>query len=513
MAAPPQVSVKQTAKGNTIVGSTCSSSSITTTTGNMLVALIETASSGTNSCTGVKDANGTAFTQIGSPVANGVNQLQIFYLQNIVGATGAIQATWASAPALPIVFVWEVQNADQTVPYLVEATGTAPTTNTVSTNTFSTTQDCIVLIGGCVGQVNSPPFTEITNGIGILFDDVSLLVTGNTGSVGCAGHSFFSGSNSGLQFGISNAGSGNMSILAVAFKAAANMGVKLNVVCQGDSITSGYGVTTPWTSSLILDLTSQVFNEGVPSETLATMVSNAASVVDTKLRTNMTNVSVIWGGTNDLVLGSSVATVEGLLTTYAAARKTATYNFVISVEMLDRGDADVHIQKNAYNAFLVGPPLPTSIDATTVLPATLIADGASSNLTYFQPLGVHPTQFSDTTIIAPDISAAINGLLPWSIGGNTGVGGVTISYSGAASGSVTSDGSGNYTIANLLDGSYTLTPSKIGYTFSPTSANETVSGANITGVNFTAIANPTSSGYSSTSGLQYSNMLNWLRQI
>lgn len=78
------------------------------------------------------------------------------------------------------------------------------------------------------------------------------------------------------------------------------------------------------------------------------------------------------------------------------------------------------------------------------------------------------------------------GFVGFSISGNAGVAGATVAYSGAASGSVTADGSGNYTIPGLLNGAYTITPSKTGYTFSPTSANETLSGSNITGVNFTA---------------------------
>lgn len=74
----------------------------------------------------------------------------------------------------------------------------------------------------------------------------------------------------------------------------------------------------------------------------------------------------------------------------------------------------------------------------------------------------------------------------FSISGNAGTAGATVSWSGAASGSTTADGSGNYTIPNLANGSYTITPSKTGFTFSPTSSNQTVNNANITGVNFTA---------------------------
>jgi hypothetical protein len=72
-----------------------------------------------------------------------------------------------------------------------------------------------------------------------------------------------------------------------------------------------------------------------------------------------------------------------------------------------------------------------------------------------------------------------------SISGSAGVAGATVSYSGAISGSVTADGSGNYSIPDLLNGAYIITPSKTGYTFLPTSVSETVSGEDITGVNFT----------------------------
>lgn len=74
----------------------------------------------------------------------------------------------------------------------------------------------------------------------------------------------------------------------------------------------------------------------------------------------------------------------------------------------------------------------------------------------------------------------------FSISGNAGSASATVAWSGASSGSTTADGSGNYTISNLIPGSYTITPSKTGFTFSPTNSNQTVTNANITGVNFTA---------------------------
>ncbi len=66
--------------------------------------------------------------------------------------------------------------------------------------------------------------------------------------------------------------------------------------------------------------------------------------------------------------------------------------------------------------------------------------------------------------------------------------GVAMSLSGAASGNATTDASGNYTFSGVPDGSYTVIPSKSGYTFTPASISVTISGANQTGKNFTATA-------------------------
>jgi hypothetical protein len=92
----------------------------------------------------------------------------------------------------------------------------------------------------------------------------------------------------------------------------------------------------------------------------------------------------------------------------------------------------------------------------------------------------------------------------FSISGNAGVAGANVAYSGTAAGNVTADGSGNYTIPNLANGSYTITPSLAGYTFSPISQNETLSGSNITGVNFTAT--PTTSSISGNAGVAGANV-------
>lgn len=56
---------------------------------------------------------------------------------------------------------------------------------------------------------------------------------------------------------------------------------------------------------------------------------------------------------------------------------------------------------------------------------------------------------------------------------------------------VTTGANGNYTFSGLANGqTYTITPSKAGYSMSPLSSSATVSAANITGVDFAGTASP-----------------------
>lgn len=107
----------------------------------------------------------------------------------------------------------------------------------------------------------------------------------------------------------------------------------------------------------------------------------------------------------------------------------------------------------------------------------------------FEDIGGAAT-YSLTATLATGNSASFSIQLPFYSGGiisgNAGIAGATVSWSGATSGSVTADGSGNYTLPSLSNGMYTITPSKTGYTFSPDSSSEIIINGNITPVNFTA---------------------------
>jgi hypothetical protein len=66
--------------------------------------------------------------------------------------------------------------------------------------------------------------------------------------------------------------------------------------------------------------------------------------------------------------------------------------------------------------------------------------------------------------------------------------GVAMLLTGSTGATATTDASGNYSFPGLPNGTYTVTPNKSGFTFTPTSLAETLNGANKTGVNFAAAA-------------------------
>jgi hypothetical protein len=108
-----------------------------------------------------------------------------------------------------------------------------------------------------------------------------------------------------------------------------------------------------------------------------------------------------------------------------------------------------------------------------VLLSTVVAWGCS---------GIVSGQNS-TAAQTPPQTYSISGTIGPATGGN----GATVTLSGAANASTTANGSGNFTFGGLANGTYTITPSRAGYTFSPSSLNVTVSGGSITtGLSFTA---------------------------
>jgi hypothetical protein len=109
---------------------------------------------------------------------------------------------------------------------------------------------------------------------------------------------------------------------------------------------------------------------------------------------------------------------------------------------------------------------------------------ASQNAT-INGANVTGINFTATAQVGPTFS--ISGTISPTAGGS----GAKLTLSGAVTTTTTADGAGNYTFSGLANGTYAVTPSHTGYTFSPTSQSAPVNGANVTGINFTAQVAPT----------------------
>lgn len=66
--------------------------------------------------------------------------------------------------------------------------------------------------------------------------------------------------------------------------------------------------------------------------------------------------------------------------------------------------------------------------------------------------------------------------------------GVTVNLMGTTSAATTTASDGTYSFTGLSAGSYTITPGKTGYTFTPTTLSPTITSSNVTGENFNASA-------------------------
>jgi plastocyanin len=91
---------------------------------------------------------------------------------------------------------------------------------------------------------------------------------------------------------------------------------------------------------------------------------------------------------------------------------------------------------------------------------------------------------------ATAVQAATHSISGQVTSNGSGLSDVTIELTGASSDNVITDASGNYAFTGLDNGSYTITPSRTGFTFSPTDNTQTVGGGDIPGVDFTTTAGP-----------------------
>ncbi|PYY10064.1 MAG: hypothetical protein DMG61_22215, partial [Acidobacteria bacterium] len=134
-------------------------------------------------------------------------------------------------------------------------------------------------------------------------------------------------------------------------------------------------------------------------------------------------------------------------------------------------------------SLLQAPALPL-----TITPGQTVSVVIQALATVAGPLTATMTVTSDATSGSVNVALSATATLQtFSITGSLGTAGAgaNVALSGTSSGTIVADASGNFSFGGLVDGSYTITPSKSNITFTPASQQVRVNSANLSGINFT----------------------------
>jgi len=312
-------------------------------------------------------------------------------------------------------------------------------------------------------------------------------------------------------------------------------GVTVNV--PGTAINTDANVHTDGTSSSTT-VTAPTFTMGTSNELLLAFIATDYLGGPNTTVTSVSGGGLTWtlvvrsngqSGTSEIWRAFAASPVNNLSVTATLSQSAISSITVLSFTGVDASGTNGSGAIGATNSTNAASGAPTASLVTTrnnswvfgvgndFDNATARTPGAGQSLvhqyltpardTYWVQMQNAPTPSSGTSVTINDTAPtgdrynlAICEILPataatWSISGavspsSTGSGTV-LSLSGPVSTSTTANTSGNYTFTGLVNGTYTVTPSKTGYSFSPANQSVSISGANATSINFTATALPT----------------------
>jgi hypothetical protein len=266
-----------------------------------------------------------------------------------------------------------------------------------------------------------------------------------------------------------------------------------NAGTSGATITAGSSSTTSDASS---NYTMSGFVAGTytvtPSKSGCTFSPASASVTITSANVTANFTATCGSGDTQLTSGVAVTGQSVALNAWKYYYITVPSGATNLTFATTNATADVDI----YTQFNAKPTSTTYIcrPYTSSGNETCSATNPSAGTWWVGVNGYAAGNFTITGTVTTPVAT-------YSISGSAGTPGATIT---AGSANALSDASNNYSISGLANGTYTVTPTKSGCTFSPLSLSVTVSGANVTGQNFTAsCSGPTtlfSNGFESSSG-------------
>ena len=215
--------------------------------------------------------------------------------------------------------------------------------------------------------------------------------------------------------------------------------------------------------------------------TTYTQAASAAGAVTiaTALDAVTLNAGVYTSAAGTFALSGGTLTLDG------QGNPNAVWIFQMATTLITSGGSTILLTNGASAAnvfWQVGSS--ATIGATNNFVGTILA--AASITVTGNGTTITGRLLASAAVNIGDAEVILPGAVTYLISGNAGAPGVLITLTGTSSGTTTSDSLGNYAFTGLVNGTYTVTPTKLGYTFVPVSRSPVINNANQTGVNFTA---------------------------
>jgi Domain of unknown function (DUF4082)/Bacterial Ig-like domain/Bacterial Ig domain len=268
----------------------------------------------------------------------------------------------------------------------------------------------------------------------------------------------------GVQYAFFNASAGSYS---------AKYGASTFTVSGTITGTGGNGAAVTLTSGTTTVATTTANASG--AYTFSNLANGSYTVTPTQTGFTFTPASqaITVNGANVTVTAFSSAaqtfTVTGTISGTGGNAATVTLTSgTTTIATVSASGAGAYAFSNVANGSYTVTPTQTGF---TFTPASQAITVNGANVTV--------TAFSSTAVFT--VTGTISGT-----GGNAAT--VTLTSGTTTIATVTASGAGAYTFSNLANGSYTVTPTKAGFTFTPASQAITVNGANLTVTAFSSSA-------------------------
>jgi uncharacterized protein YjdB len=422
----------------------------------------------------VTDSNGNIYTQVGSyvdVVSGGPsnNRFAVFMAVDVLAGANTISMTPTFGSFGGSITIVEYSGAAGVAPLIDNNSpgGTGTSTPSVILTTTQPNQLAAIFwtqnggIGGTVGYPSG--FTLRSGSNPTIGGGATLLVSATIAAATPGGVYSFTNSDStavAWAFGVVLTDQPTLVSISVT---PSNPSVAVGVTQQ-------FIATATYSDSSTADVTNlSIWTSSDPSKATINSSTGFATTVAVGTTTIEAAIGAISGTTILTVTAATLVSIAVTPTT-ASIGSGGTQQYVAIGTFSDTSTGDI----TSSSVWSSSVPAAATINASTGL-ATGVAAG-STNITATKSSITSNTAVLTVTLL--------------SISGNAGHAGVTISYSGPSSGSVVADIFGNFSIPGLASGVYLLSPTLVGFTFSPASQNATVSGTNVINVNFTSTVNP-----------------------